>query len=456
MPRIGIGITTQNRPDMFAECHERITRHAPEGAKIVVVDDASRKRYADADYRFDEVAGIARAKNKCLELLDDCEHIFLFDDDTYPVTNDWWVPYVESDEPHLMYMWYALGGATPVYEDEELTAFLGPAGCMLYVERRVLDRVGGMDPGFGRWGHEHVSWSDRIYNAGLTRFRYADVKVAAEEGYFFARDEHLPGNAQSTVPDSIRCQANVGLYERSKDSDTYIEYREQRDVVLTHLLAGTDPQWGSQFTADYDKVAQLHDSVQGQIDLVVFTTDDLEGPWEGLDEVLVTRNHNPYIERHVRTYQWLRAHPEVRWVWCVDATDVTMLRDPRPYMKPGKLHTGWEPGTLSIPWFDDARHDGVIGHWFRENGALQTLNAGVFGGDRETVLEFLRKLLSAYFSGPHRGNPRYADKLAPMGDMGIFNFIVRTEFADRLVTGPNITTEFKAYRDNGLAFWQHK
>jgi hypothetical protein len=84
-PAIGVGITTRNRNDVLATTRQRIEAHTL-GAHIVVVVDASAKPVDGANYRFDENVGIARAKNKCLELLDaaGCKHLFLFDDDTYP------------------------------------------------------------------------------------------------------------------------------------------------------------------------------------------------------------------------------------------------------------------------------------------------------------------------------------------------------------------------------------
>lgn len=104
MTKIGIGITTHNRYDVYQNTLEHITKLAPKGAEIVVVDDASDEVVPEATYRFTINAGIARAKNKCLELLQDCDHIFLFDDDTYPLIEDWHVPYVYNKEPHLCYI----------------------------------------------------------------------------------------------------------------------------------------------------------------------------------------------------------------------------------------------------------------------------------------------------------------------------------------------------------------
>lgn len=40
----------------------------------------------------------------------------------------------------------------------------------------MIDTVGGMDTGYGAHGGEHVDWSQRIHDAGLTRWPFADVR----------------------------------------------------------------------------------------------------------------------------------------------------------------------------------------------------------------------------------------------------------------------------------------
>src|SRR5690606_26252831 len=109
-PRIGIGITTRNRPDALRTALEHHHAHLPPGALLVIVDDASAEPVEDADWRSETQAGIPAAKNKCLELLDGCEHVFLWDDDAWPIADDWWRPYVESPEPHLSYQFLDLAG----------------------------------------------------------------------------------------------------------------------------------------------------------------------------------------------------------------------------------------------------------------------------------------------------------------------------------------------------------
>ena len=103
---IGIGITTHNRYSIFQETYNKMVELLPPNAALVIVDDGSDSPVKESTYRFDKSVGIARAKNKCIELLYDkgCEHFFLFDDDCYPMTKDWYIPYINNSENHLNYI----------------------------------------------------------------------------------------------------------------------------------------------------------------------------------------------------------------------------------------------------------------------------------------------------------------------------------------------------------------
>lgn len=108
MEQIGICITTKGRDRYLSRSIENHLKHLPQNAKIIVVDDGSDdpKELENVEYfHFVENVGIPKAKNKCLELAQDCEHIFLFDDDIYPIVDNWHVSYIESPEAHLSYCW---------------------------------------------------------------------------------------------------------------------------------------------------------------------------------------------------------------------------------------------------------------------------------------------------------------------------------------------------------------
>jgi hypothetical protein len=465
-PAVGIGITTHNRGGVFRTALEAIRKYAPSGAAIVVVDDASTEPVEDATFRFDTNAGIARAKNKCLELLVDqgCTHLFLFDDDCWPVADGWEQPYVDSPEPHLMYIFTdtpqgRLTDATEIYRDSHLKAYTHPRGCMLYFERRVLDRVGGYDTRYGRWGYEHVDLSNRIYNAGLTSFRFADV-VGSEHLIFSCDERTVVG---SSVPAIERYHLVRDLKTRSQASYKSSEYREFRPrpvgaaaadnvVLTTYLTAQPDPQRGTTWTPNYSDLDQLRESVQSHGRRLVILHDCFDVP----DSDLVThvrvpaggRGGSPYYQRWLWYWRYLREHPEVDQVWCVDGTDVEMLRDPFPDMD-DRLYLGDEPLPLGIPWMI-YQHGGSakLLEFLAANRGSQLLNAGITGGRRETVLDFCRDVFEFCVDNAREAGP---------ADMGPFNFVARTWYAGMIVHGRQVNTVFRKYDSSSTeSWWRHK
>ena len=467
-PRFGIAVTTHDRNDVLKSTLERIKRHTPDGVPVVVVDDASRKPVVGADFRFSHNVGIAQAKNKCLELLYNlgCEHFFLFDDDSYPLVDEWWKPYIDSPEPHLMAIFDRPKGVSKtqvevLYEDDQHVAYHATRGYMIYVTRKVLDTVGGYDPGFGKWGWEHQSWSDRIHSAGLTTWRYADVKGSSE--LIYSMDQFNESKSTATT-EAKRFSEGPGFELRmaSRHSGHYIEFRELEDVVLTWLLTSqADPQRGRSLKSDSAELKALHDSLKHDGKFVVLSSgmnDTRHIP--NATVVEVSQGVNPYFERWLATYRWLRDNPQVGRVWCVDGTDVQMLRDPFPEMEEGVLYAGYEPKTLRDEWMVKHHPDSTLQKFMKGNPNLPLVNAGVMGGDRATVMGFAHRLVKMYFDDwidfiygwEHtRLNSEQA------GDMGAFNYVARTEYADVLSSGPHVTTIFKGEeKNNRTAWWKHK
>lgn len=171
---ISICITTRNRPESFALVMMHINKHTSIPYELIVVDDASEEDYCKANYRFEKRSGIPAAKNKCLELAK-YDHIFLFDDDTHPIADEWYLSYINSGKEHLCFTFLTAFK----HKDGFKYHTLGN-GCMLYVTRKCIDTIGGFDWSYGLGKYEHVDFSRRIHNAELTESIFIDVDNSKE------------------------------------------------------------------------------------------------------------------------------------------------------------------------------------------------------------------------------------------------------------------------------------
>lgn len=76
MEKIAICITTRNRHSVLDFSLAEWKKYKPKNSKIFIVDDASNIPVKNSNFRFDKQQGIAKAKNKCLELAEDFDFVF--------------------------------------------------------------------------------------------------------------------------------------------------------------------------------------------------------------------------------------------------------------------------------------------------------------------------------------------------------------------------------------------
>lgn len=450
--KIGVAITERNRYEIFKKTFDEIKRYLPKGAMLVVVDDASDIPVPEATYRFTKNVGIAVAKNKCFEILyrSGCDHIFLFDSDCYPVSPDWWKPYVESPEPHLMYIFThwgdgrSTGDTNIIYRDSSHVAYDHPRGCMLYYDRKCLDVVGGMDEIFRKWGYEHGNLSDRIFNAGLTSFRYIDVP--GSDKLIYSVDEHT-SNRHSTTKSNERRQcieANKPEYEKRIFKSYYFPFIKE-DVFITCYFTGVkDSQRKENWNPDIRQLEPLIKSIQETGNRLIVLHDCFENPkYKSVEFVRVETSLNPYIQRWISYRHYLMKH-KYRNVFFIDATDVEVLRSPDWDRLGENLYVGDEPDVVACKWLT-SNHPG-FDSFYDEYGSQQLLNAGVVGGSYNTMMEFLSKMMDGYAMRCEVG----------LTDMALFNYVCRTKFSDRLRFGRQVTTVFKANERNNYSWIKHK
>lgn len=257
--RIGIAITTHQRADVLKRALEQHMKHLPAGALVVVIDDGSKPAAVVHDgvqlLRHETSLGIVASKNASLSALMDagCEHLFLWDDDAWPIADNWHLPYIHSPEPHLAYQFLDLAGRNKLndmaelYRDDKHVAYTGQRGVMLYYHRSAIEKVGGFDPIYGRGMYEHSDLALRVHNAGLTTWAYADVTNS--EKLIHSLDEHEAVERSVPKPD------RQALVESDRVNADYL--------VLSKLIHGvcySPPQgrlarmlnaWNKTLAADY-------------------------------------------------------------------------------------------------------------------------------------------------------------------------------------------------------------
>lgn len=467
--RIGIAITTHNRADVLNRALNQHLQFLPAGALVVVIDDGSKPAAVVPDgvqlLRHESSLGIVASKNASLTVLMDagCEHLFLWDDDAWPVADNWHLPYIESPEPHLAYQFLDLAGRNKLndmavlYRDERHIAYTGQRGVMLYYHRSAIEKVGGFDPIYGRGMYEHPDLALRIHNAGLSTWAFADV--VGSEKLIHSMDEHEEGTRSIPRPErEALAKANAVIYSARRDSGytAYVPFRQQRDVVITTLLTcQPDPQRGVKLAADPGSLQAWANSVSGA-DAVVLADELSTAP----DKAILIRvppvQMSPYFARWLHIYQYLRAHPEYRRVWCTDGTDVEMLREPWANMEPGKIYVGSEHKTYADEWMKDNHHGKAYREFLEQHRDDELLNAGLLGGSREDVMEFAHRIVRQHYLTESHRFWKMETAPATLVDMGAFGIAAKS-FGDRVVTGPKVHTIFKS---NGIgkevAWWKHK
>ncbi|MBE5255651.1 glycosyltransferase family 2 protein [Serratia marcescens] len=467
--RIGIAISTHQRPEVLARAISQHLKHLPPGALVVVVDDGSSPAAAVPDgiqiFRYEESRGIVATKNASLEALMSagCEHLFLWDDDAWPIADGWYLPYIASPEPHLAYQFLDLAGPRKLQDlavlhaDDEHVAYTGQRGVMLYYHRSAIGHVGGFDPVYGRGMYEHSDLALRIHNAGLTTWAYADVVGSAS--LIHSLDEHEAVERSVPKPDRLALvERNVKVHNDRRDAGFtgYVEYRQRHDVVITTLLTTQlDPQRGSKMPASSDMLARWAGSLQQcrRIALV----DELQNAPQDVELYRVPDvKMNIYFRRWLHIWQHLRDHPEYRFVWCTDGTDVEMMRAPWDEMEPGKVYVGSEPKTYADAWAKEKHPELIYQDFLDRHRNDVMLNAGLLGGQREDVMAFAHAIVRLFYRIESYRFWKMEKASAAVGDMIAFGIVAKT-FGDRVITGPRVHTVF---RTDGIgreyAWWKHK
>ncbi len=171
--------------------------------------------------------------------------------------------------------------------------------------------------------------------------------------------------------------------------------------------------------------------------------------------------YNPNVYRYFIYLHFLQQYTQqLGGVFVTDVSDVVVVNN--PFIQPAFINNptavfcGDEPKCLDNDWMKDhSTHlrNGISEYTAYEEAfkAAPLLNCGVIGGSAIVMQQLIEQLCAIHRQ--YNGN----NQTAYTGDMGAFNFLVRTRFNDRLIHGYPVNTVFKAYQQERTDCWfRHK
>lgn len=204
--KIGIGITTRNRSKLLEITLSNICKYWPDfDVKFVVSDDSTEesvialnKQLTDnfgAEYLNDyQRKGVAGNKNQCLNALRDCDYLFLFDDDCFPIQQGWCEFVIDAHRETGIHHFNLLDSSLHhELRRKQVGNFCiiecaNSGGVMMFITQEVIQKVGAFNKNYGLYGFEHCSYSKRIELSGLQRGFSGNTTIDRLHSYIFSVD----------------------------------------------------------------------------------------------------------------------------------------------------------------------------------------------------------------------------------------------------------------------------
>ena len=172
-------------------------------------------------------------------------------------------------------------------------------------------------------------------------------------------------------------------------------------------------------------------------------------------------NFKPNVYRYLMYNDFLKLYSkQIENIFLTDISDVVIVKNPfeEAFFKanPDCIFCGDEPKILENEWMKShsehlrskIENYAEYEEKFKEKNLL---NCGIIGGNISIMKVFIEKLSMIH------EKYNFDNKTAYTGDMGAFNYLIRTRFNDKLRHGFPINTEFKSYQTERDDCWfRHK
>lgn len=190
--KIGVAIITKDRNEFVKQVYEfHLINTVPFVSRFIIVDDHSVNPISHKDffdpynasddgivevYRPSNWLGVAGARNYALNVLNECDYIFLMDDDLLPKSPDWIPLHVKALSDKFCQIDLLIHYPNELntclsYRNGAIyagvTASISSTATLFAMTRRCLDILGGFDNTMGYYGHEDTDYYTRARAVGI-------------------------------------------------------------------------------------------------------------------------------------------------------------------------------------------------------------------------------------------------------------------------------------------------
>lgn len=149
----------------------------------------------------------------------------------------------------------------------------------------------------------------------------------------------------------------------------------------------------------------------------------------------------------------------LKHIFFTDSSDVVVAMNPFTQAlfldNPDAIFCGDEPELLENPWMQ--AHSSHLRNGIADYADYEKLyknetllNCGVFGGQIHMMRPFIKKLWAIHQTYNHDNATAYT------GDMGAFNYLIRTQYNEQVIHGAPVNSEFKSYDASSNFWFKHK
>jgi hypothetical protein len=169
---------------------------------------------------------------------------------------------------------------------------------------------------------------------------------------------------------------------------------------------------------------------------------------------------NPNVFRYFVYAEFLKQYSHLMEnIFFTDVSDVLVLKNPFVQelyrTNSNKIFCGDETEQLENKWMQD--HSQHLRSKIPDYSAYENhfkndtlLNCGIIGGNTSIIHPFIEELWTIHCQN------NSDNRTAFTGDMGAFNYLVRTRYNNQVIHGSPVNTEFKGYAYNDLCWFKHK